>query len=762
MRCCVTGRWITRALLLALLFTGCHGDDSGRPETSLPDLPGGPLQAGVARGHLRLPVGVPLGGYAQRGFLLYFFTDGFPAGFRPSPYAPNFVPSIGVHTRPNVKAVALDNGFEKIVIVKVSLVSVSDALLFEVERLAGLRSGLDLTDRIILTADHSHASYGAYWQNYFLGFGSVDVYNQEIFVRMADQIADVAARAVTSLEPATIGFAGRDDFDPEDAIYRDRRPENDVLGPAGELIIGNHGQRVSPLPQRGRTKDGRLDLVRIDGPDSTPRAVIINFPIHGTALAPSNLLTSSDIPGAIEFRVEEAIPPVTALFVQGAAGDAEPALVNDYEEYDYLLRLADRAAETILDLYWEIRLTGDLEMEILSRQIPQTRDTVKITRDGAVVEYGPVVGNLEIDEDYFGTYDDFNFPDGATFCGQDSFPMFVGPLILPRFEDCPLRPECDPCDPPSGPDQNPRTRKEDEGIYCACCMPDEVDSQFRIVLPFGIPEPILPVPETLSTRVTAARIGDRLIVTLPGEPVSVLAEILRSKAPQVFGPSKTLVWGYAQDYEGYLMTAYDWIQGGYETSINTWGPLQGEYIMQEALALAGLLATPAIEDPGGIDRPVYDPTALTFHPLPGGAVVPENTVHRPNPAGTVIEEPAGSIAAGGAVSIRWHGGDTVIDAPAAVVEKRVGGGRFEAAPGPDGRPLDETGYRTVLLYEPVVRPLSGVHDHIWTFLWDVGDQAPGTYRVHITGASYDGLDKVFPFEGMSYELLSREFSVTGK
>ncbi|MFC1890749.1 hypothetical protein ACFL4G_13445, partial [Thermodesulfobacteriota bacterium] len=422
---------------------------------------------------------------------------------------------------------------------------------------------------------------------------------------------------------------------------------------------------------------------------------------------------------------------------------------------------AGRAAAAVVDLFRGIDTVGIVEMEILSRQIPMTRDTIDVTRDGVALTYGPVVGNPEIDADYFGTYDDFNFPDGATFCGQDSFPMWLGPLLLPRFDDDPFRPECDPDDPPSGPDSDPDTIKEEEGIYCACCMPDEVDTQFRIILPFALPDPILPVPETLSTRITVARINDRLIATLPGEPVSVLAEIMRSESPEAFGASKTMLWGYAQDYEGYLMTANDWLQGGYETSINSWGPLQGEYIMQQALDLARLLTTTETEEPGGIERPVYDPAALALHPLPEGAVVPEDTVHSPNPAGTVSAEPGGTVPAGGTASLRWYGGDTTIDAPAVVMERLGAGGDYEPVVGDDGHAVDETGCEVVLLYEALPVRDRADHDHIWTALWDVGDRGGGPYRFHVAGTSYDGIDGEFPFDGVEYELFSETFVIGG-
>ena len=79
--------------------------------------------------------------------------------------------------------------------------------------------------------------------------------------------------------------------------------------------------------------------------------------------------------------------------------------------------------------------------------------------------------------------------------------------------------------------------------------------------------------------------------------------------------------GYAQDHEGYLLTVEDWLSGGYEPSINIWGPLQGEYMMEQALKLAALGRGERRVDHRGIDvgRPDYAGEPLGFEPLPEAA-----------------------------------------------------------------------------------------------------------------------------------------------
>ena len=78
----------------------------------------------------------------------------------------------------------------------------------------------------------------------------------------------VAASALEGLTPAWIGVGRLADFDPTDAVYADRRPYNDVLGPRGELIIGNGGEHVGHVEPIGRSKDRALFVVARRWPET--------------------------------------------------------------------------------------------------------------------------------------------------------------------------------------------------------------------------------------------------------------------------------------------------------------------------------------------------------------------------------------------------------------------------------------------------------------------------------------------------------------
>src|SRR5690606_18431050 len=93
----------------------------------------------------------------------------------------------------------------------------------------------------------------------------------------------------------------------------------------------------------------------------------------------------------------------------------------------------------------------------------------------------------------------------------------------------------------------------------------------------------------------------------------LLVDRLRMLVEQEAGipPERTIAIGYAQDHGGYMLTAEDWVRGGYEPTVTFWGPLEGEAIMEQAVRLVPLVLSPMREDgaAGGTTRvavPVMD------------------------------------------------------------------------------------------------------------------------------------------------------------
>jgi len=79
--------------------------------------------------------------------------------------------------------------------------------------------------------------------------------------------------------------------------------------------------------------DERISVLRADTPDGKPLAAIINFHAHPTVFwQVENRSISRDWPGMVVDQIENALPGITALYVQGTCGDVNILLEYWTEE----------------------------------------------------------------------------------------------------------------------------------------------------------------------------------------------------------------------------------------------------------------------------------------------------------------------------------------------------------------------------------------------------------------------------------------------
>lgn len=741
-------------------------DDSGPPEW--PSITPGTLQAGAVRGTLDLPVGVPMGGYTGRD--VYLGSDAGPDN-RDSPYVVDFVPSGGWQTRIPLGAVWLEAGGQPAVLLKADLIYPFDGMVPVLEQKVKERTGVDVTDRLFLATSHSHSSYGTFSQALYLFFGS-DSFNREIFERMSDQLADAAAQAYDERVPAAVGVGFDPDFDPigVDQVFRDRRGENDDLpDPWGN-------------PTGPGFKDPRLTVLRLDASqgtadpaDDSPLALLFHFGIHGTVMDGDNPLLTSESTGHIELKLADRLGAgVVPMHLQGAGGDVSPA--GQQDAFARMEWIGEVAAPKILDFYRTIPTTTDpVSIEAVVRSVDQGRE-ITVSRGGAVdyhylpfqEDYTPDGIVFDADGSPVSPFDEFRAQYGAALCGTEDLEIpFLGMGVNV---------------PP----------------YVSCLDLSNAGALLSVV--FEYPEELLsyPLQETRKTMLGALRMGPVPITTagsgattgdfvagfFPGEPTTLFSLDFRKRLAEEVGFEHAIVVGYAQDEEGYLLTTDDWLRGGYEPGINVWGPIQGEYLIERALDLARLLATPDVaEDPAWpdfTDEPYELWDLVPAVPDPGilGGTVPDAvpaylyTRDRQMPA---TPQPAPEVPRlTGIASFLWRGGDATFGLPRVVIEREQtpGAGDFEPVVLPDGRELDDQGYDLILTYTP--DPLADPYDdfdrtHYWFAEWQVVTDRPslgwsagvplGRHRFRASFRLPDPADGEYPFEGALAEVTSEPFEV---
>jgi neutral ceramidase len=702
----------------------------------------GPVSAGTAERVLDLPVGSALGAYTARVRAL---GNASALDARDRTLAGWFNPSVGYETRPMVRALALTAGDETVLLLKADLGVADEAILDAVTA----RLGPAFAGKVIFATSHSHSAPGhtvAHEGYGILGFGPLRAESQR---RLVDALVGVAEAALAARAPARVGIAHDGAFDPTDAVSRDRRPAND------------------DLPRGRRRKDNDLFVLRVDAADGTPLAIVPVVGVHPTVLDSDNNLMATDASGAIERALEERFDRrVLVMHLQGAAGDVSPAGAGGFDCgaesrgparfcYDFarVEGLGRTAAAMVHDVW---RRAGDtmrdrVAMEMLTRTIPLGTDWRTFTvRDGGLA-YAPFEPGRAPDRRIFddagallSPVDEFNAAFGAALCGSSD--VFVEASLMPGTAGLPT--------------------------YASCQRIEALTPLLGLVL--GIrPAPVPPNRAACgSTRtvVSALRLGEHVFVTLPGEPLTLLADRVRALSPAP--ADRTVVVGYANSHMGYVLTAEDWLRAGYEPGLNFWGPLEGEHIAEEAVALARLAFTPQREDTGsGTTRwvaPTPDALPPTEASARAGAVpdaVPREVYARRFPDWTTVgAQPPERVARLGGARFTWIGEDPRAGTPVVRVEA-------EAAPGSDRwSPLRRRSGREVrdgdllVTWTPV--PLQRVGTEARTHYWVAEWQAVPSWG----DARHDALeDRLalptgryrFAVEGTGYRVQSRSFEVVG-
>jgi neutral ceramidase len=620
-----------------------------------------PVKAGVASRVLDLPLGSPMGGYGARSTTFGGQGQDIALDTRAPRFATRFVPSAGAHDAPRVDALALEVGSDRLVILQSDSILITETALFAVEK--ALAPDGSLRGRVIIAASHGHAS-PSNWLPSFALVPGIDSPHVALFERAVATHAEAGAAALAALEEARVGFAVDLASDTENVVSHDRRVENDsLLGPDGNTA--------------GSDKDHFAWALRVDRADGSPLVGLVSFPIHGTVGTEHNPLFSSEAPGAIERALSHALGyPVFHL--QGAGGDVSPggsqgrsACPDDARCLDMpnLEHIGALARVELAPLLAGIQTEDTLAMEVVTRTVYVGHAGVVTRPDGKKLFYPPP-GDYVPDGEIFdadGTLatplDEFNAAGGAALCGS------LGKGALFSMSGV----------------SNP-------GAYASC--EDIAKLGPTVGGLYELSEFVTPVCDTTRATVSAIRFEapntpPLLVTTIPGEPTAPYTAYLRGRSPA--GPERTLVLGYAQDYIGYVLTAEDWLEGGYEPSLNVWGPLEGEMVLDGILEAAALAWTPELEDPEKDtsrvasfpfpDLPPLTPLATTDHgtvpsSLPSTLFLPDTLV-----VPTSAQPDATVPRAIGVARFVWLGGDPAVDYPRVQLERETSPGTFEPIAG---------------------------------------------------------------------------------
>jgi neutral ceramidase len=593
-----------------------------------------------------------------------------PTGFYTMGYVRSDAVARGQHTRLYARAIVLEQGGRKLALVATDLGFTPGGMTFEVGRKLAAR-GFDERN-IVISASHTHsgpAGWSPFGSDNFVPptTGTPTKFaldtDRQLYGFLIDRVALAIARADDDLGPARAGWGDSELL----GVTQNRSLEAFLANFGKDLAYGQGSVDMVPGGYP-RTIDPRVDVLRVDrvrGKRLIPMGGWLDFADHGTVDPYTFGVYSGDHQGPaardFEAAVRRAGPVPRSDEVVGAYGNSD---------------------------------AGDMSAG-LGRRGPAKADEVGSAEARAMLKAWRSAGRrLSADPPF-----DWRWT-RMCFCGQTvrgGGPTDTAPVMgFPFF---------------TGSEENRGPLYDVTGVnHEGDRLPFDVGPQGRKIP--AAQRPAADFPSALP--VMSIHLGDRLMVTVPGEMTAEMGRRTRDAvgaAAAPLGVKRIVIAGYADDYAHYFTTPEEYDQQHYEGGSTLFGKFSSYVIRDSLVDVTAALAA---------GKPAPDP-----HPFdPTNGVAPDYTPYdRGAGSATALSQPAATPRLARA-AFAWQGGvrgfDRPLDRAFVRIERRSGRRWREVA--------NDLGLLIVWRVDDQGR---------YTAQWQVPiDAKPGAYRFAVTANRY--------------------------
>ena len=266
--------------------------DASATESEITDKPGR-LSAGWGERSIVTTIGTPLAGFGDR----------------------QGKPSTGVNDENHVKALALSDGRDTVVLVGSDMLIVPNNIADLVRAAVAKETSLTASD-ILFNASHTHCGPGA-WGPGILAKGFSGTFDEKIVTFLAEQFSAAIIDAYKAMQPAKAAFGSID---------------------APEYI-------------RNRTREAGVDselsymLVEQDDGD---RCFLVSYSAHPTVLGGKVMVFSADYPGFLQRSIESEHKS-EVVYLGGAVGSMGPKAPDNEDPFMRAQLMGEALAKLVVD-----------------------------------------------------------------------------------------------------------------------------------------------------------------------------------------------------------------------------------------------------------------------------------------------------------------------------------------------------------------------------------------------------------------------------
>lgn len=304
---------------------------------------------------------------AKRSFLV-------PTSIKMAGYDDRKQGNIGTHDKLFTKALTIDNGLERFIVITNDLLCVDDDLVKKVTEKINENEKID-EKNIFICASHTHGGPEICQWKFSEDDFSLDYETQKLRKEIIDIIADNAIESLKNLVPVEIGFGNEKCSD----------------------VACNRIDKDLP-------SDCFVNVIELRKFDKSPLCILVNYTCHPTVMGAENLYITADYPGELQKLLEDHFSgQAVAMFINGACGNQSTRFTRRSQNFDEVGRMGNIVYESTIKALNNITdFKSWIEMKSIKtltdfpqKKLPSYDEAIKVMEKAKMVRENVISSHAE-------------------------------------------------------------------------------------------------------------------------------------------------------------------------------------------------------------------------------------------------------------------------------------------------------------------------------------------------------------------------------